>query len=42
MTKLFSMIFAAFVSFGTGVAVAQEIKGDAKAGIVPVVVPRSV
>lgn len=32
MTKLFSMIFAAFVSFGTGVATAQEIKGDAKAG----------
>jgi cytochrome c553 len=32
MMKLFSMIFAAFVSLGTSLATAQEIKGDAKAG----------
>jgi cytochrome c553 len=31
MTKLFSMIFAAFVSLGTQ-AMAQDLKGDAKAG----------
>jgi cytochrome c553 len=31
MTKLFSMIFAAFVSLGTS-AMAQDLKGDAKAG----------
>jgi len=32
MTKLFSLIFAAFVSLGTVTAKAQDIKGDAKAG----------
>ena len=31
MTKLFSMIFAVFVSLGTS-AMAQDLKGDAKAG----------